>query len=281
MNQHVGVDIGNSGVKAGLLDLANRQVRQPIRLSWKSLVSGKSLGDEKDRSRAFSPREQYWPERLVKELGLEGGSTQWWVGSVNRAATAQLCAYLQDYVNAGARIELLAARDIDLGIDVEVPERVGIDRLLATYAAACEFPERPIIVVEAGTAVTVDLLRGGDHRRGVFCGGAIVPGMPLMMQMLEQGTDLLPGVNVAKQWQPPVIPAKRTEDAMLAGAFAALVGGVVRLVDEYRHRCGEDTRVVASGGDADLFAPCLPGPLTKIDHLVLRGIAWHAARRAS
>ncbi len=99
-------------------------------------------------------------------------------------------------------------------LDVREPMKVGIDRLLAAWGAWMEIERASaVIVVQAGTAVTIDLVDAS----GCFQGGAIMAGVPLALRLLSEGTSKLPLLQAPHDFHAVAIPGKNTEEAMLAG----------------------------------------------------------------
>ena len=75
---------------------------------------------------------------------------------------------------------------------VEVPEKVGADRLLNAVAVnAMRSPETPAIIIDSGTAATVDVVNGN----GAFLGGAILPGVLMGASALHEFTTTLPLID--------------------------------------------------------------------------------------
>ena len=203
----------------------------------------------------------------VEQTGGERPARHWIVSSVQRTTEAHLrrCAQrlgADDYW-------LVAHGDLDLSVEVDYPERVGIDRLLAAQAALEHSPIRPLIVIQAGSAITVDYVQA--PRR--YCGGAIMPGVPMMLRLLSRAADLLPEVAADELLELPDLPGRNTAAAMSAGACSAVVGGVQHLIARYRQLSSAPIPVVLSGGDGPRLAPHLAGPTLTVDHLVLRGLA--------
>lgn len=142
------------------------------------------------------------------------------------------------------------------------PTQLGADRWAALIGAHARFPE-PCVVVNAGTAITVDALAAD----GRFLGGLILPGIELMAGALARGTAGLP--------QQPggfaTFPSS-TGDAIHSGALYAACGAIERM---QRAMCaaGEDApRVVLSGGAAHLIAPLLEPAPAAAPALVLEGL---------
>lgn len=137
---------------------------------------------------------------------------------------AALCA-----LRALQTMQVDSSWDLGLQIDYDDPRRVGIDRLLAAAAAFERAPsEHGALVADAGTAITVDLVDAG----GTFLGGAIAPGLRLMLGSMRTGTSLLPEVELADET--PLI-GKNTPDGMRAGVLhgaAALVDGLCLRIGE-------------------------------------------------
>lgn len=142
---------------------------------------------------------------------------------------------------------LRIGRDVPIPINaaVRAPAKVGQDRLLCALAAWFS-TQGPCVVVDVGTATTVDYI----DAEGVFQGGAIAPGIRMMLDAMHRGTAALPEVafDAAKADAEPI--GKDTEHAMLIGAAESVRGLVVRLIERYAEVIGAYPRVVATGGDA-------------------------------
>jgi len=201
------------------------------------------------------------------------------VASVHDAAAARLEAALAA-VSATSHRPLRQRRighgDLPLVIagEVSAPERVGIDRLCGAAAATLvKTPHRAAIVVDCGTAATVDMLAAD----GTFLGGAILPGPTLMARALADGTSKLPEVAALGASPPPPMPGRSTHEAIAAGIGFGIQGAVARLVAEGQAALGGDAEVILTGGWRGAVRAALPGA-TEIPDLVLHGIALAATR---
>lgn len=159
-------------------------------------------------------------------------------------------------------------------VDVDAPGTVGIDRLLNAVAAnVIRDSGRPVIVVDSGTATTVDAISAD----GVFRGGAILPGFELASRALHQYTALLPYVPVEELDEGSPVVGRNTRDALRSGLFHAQVGAVRELVTEMSQTLSPvaNPHVLLTGGGAHPLAPRLP-KAELVPHLTLQGLVLAA-----
>ena len=159
--------------------------------------------------------------------------------------------------------------NVDLGIDINIdrPEQAGADRLVNAVAAAA-WHNLPAIVIDFGTATTLDLI----GPKGAYEGGIIAPGVNLSIEALYMAAARLPRIAV-KPWQAdmPVLGTD-TISAMQSGVFWGYVGMVEGLLKRLRHSYGADLPAIATGGLAPLFADHFSGPLFVDTDLTLKGL---------
>ena len=242
MNPAVVVDVGNSRIKWG-------------RCAENRVAEMASLPHDEESA---------W-QRQLDAWQIAPGST-WAVSGVQPQVRTKLVEWLE---RLGAKVIVLESFHQLLipVIAVEHPEQVGLDRLLNAVAVnSVRAPDNAAIIIDAGTAVTVDYVDAA----GVFWGGAILPGLRLMAKALHDYTALLPFVEVA-DWVEP--PGRNTEKALQSGIFRAVLGGIDRLVLELMAYAGGPCEVYMAGGDASLLAPYLTCP-TVTPHLQLRESVW-------
>jgi type III pantothenate kinase len=157
------------------------------------------------------------------------------------------------------------------------PELLGCDRWAAMVGAR-QYSEQSCLVVNAGTALTVDALQresaGGSH---TFIGGIIVPGWHMMQQSLLQGTD---GINHALPEGKSGIYAdfpRNTEDAIYTGGLLAMMGAIEQMSLRLQRQADSGIQCMMSGGDALMLAERLRSgavisDIVVIEDLVLRGL---------
>ncbi|MEM9415612.1 MAG: type III pantothenate kinase [Planctomycetota bacterium] len=134
---------------------------------------------------------------------------------------------------------------IPVGRQLDREALVGEDRLL-NAAAAYDKLKQACVIVDAGTAMTIDLVDG----EGTFHGGAITPGAQLMLDALGQRAAQLPEIELRK---PEEVVGHNTAEAMLSGVFYGMRGIVRELVEQYATETGQYPLVIATGGDAQVL----------------------------
>jgi len=183
--------------------------------------------------------------------------------SVDPRWTKELLRAL-DRMGASRILEVNAKIEFPFEILVDRPSKTGPDRFAAA-AGVVAFGMREAIVVDAGTAITVDVL----SKKG-FLGGAIFPGTGLLYRALRDGTAALPLVAGSGDAVRP--PGRNTRDAIAAGVEAGAAGAVRELVALSRRSVSKNARVwVTGGGGAGLAERLVSGARYEPD-LVLRGL---------
>jgi type III pantothenate kinase len=130
-----------------------------------------------------------------------------------------------------------------IAILTDNPREVGADRIANAVAAHALTGDSPVVVVDFGTAITVDAVSG----KGEYLGGAIAAGMDTSAAALFQATAQLPRVELVA---PPTSIGKNTVASVQSGIIygtAALVDGLVERVSK---ELGGDADVIATGGFA-------------------------------
>jgi len=137
-------------------------------------------------------------------------------------------------------------------------DQLGADRW-AALIGAWSILRRPCLVVTAGTATTVDFLRGD----GRFVGGAILPGLELMKRSLARNTAGLALARGRFSAEP-----RNTADAIETGCLLAQAGAIERAFATMEHGAA----CVLAGGAARRIARHLSIPVRLVDNLVLEGL---------
>ncbi|MBN1853449.1 MAG: type III pantothenate kinase [Pirellulales bacterium] len=268
---YIAVDIGNSRIKVGRFEAVRLHPADPLPEPIDSLILN---ADAVLASKTLPPTLQRW---LNVESSMPAGSPNplsdapWFLASVNRRLLRRLRTALRQTMTGP--IHQLSHTDLPLILRVDMPNRVGIDRLLLAVAVnRIRHSSRPAILIDLGTAITVDLIAAD----GAFEGGAILPGIGMAAQALAEQTDALPQSRLVELCQPPPAIGKSTLAAIEAGLYWGAIGGIRELIARYSAQLEQVPELFLTGGAApqvaDLFAHA-GQPVCYMPNLVLSGIA--------
>ncbi|MBR2344990.1 MAG: type III pantothenate kinase [Lentisphaeria bacterium] len=167
---------------------------------------------------------------------------------------------------AGENIEFISAVNHRSAVDFSAVNTatLGADRV-ANAIALAELYDLPGVVIDCGTAVTMEVV-DADKR---FRGGAIAPGRKLMRQALHCGTGQLPEVPLYEKV--PELPGCNTPDAISFGIDRGIIG-MVREFVESAARMFPLKSVVLTGGDAGFLAFEFPDAIIADEFFTLTGI---------
>lgn len=136
------------------------------------------------------------------------------------------------------------ATEMPVAFEYDDPTHLGIDRKIAAVGAMTLYPGEPVLVVDAGTALTKDVV---DGYRG-FIGGSISPGLRMRLSALHSATALLPEIGMTDCGQLPVL-GRSTRDSIMAGAMQGMLDEVEMMM--IRLRTKGVGRVIFCGGDGE------------------------------
>ena len=261
----IAVDIGNTRIKLGLFRLDGA-------VGFPEPETTLHLDDQQPEfDRLGSWLAAACPPLPFSQEEREPSRLRWHIGSVNRPAASRLIDWLRDHRPAD-EIVLLTSGDLPLTVRLPRPDMVGVDRLIDAVAVnRLRTPGRKAVVVDSGSAITVDLIDAD----GAFCGGAILPGIAMSARALHEFTDLLPLIDAAELHEPPALGTD-TIAAMRSGLFWGAVGAVRELVEQL---AGGDAQVFLTGGAGSAVAQQLGTTVQFVPHLTLAGIALAAYSR--
>jgi type III pantothenate kinase len=197
------------------------------------------------------------------------------LGSVVPPLTTTTRAMVERYFGVRA-LTIGPGIEIGMPILIENPPELGADRIVNGIAAYEKFGRaagRPLVVVDFGTATTLDAVTA----KGEYLGGAICPGVQISADALFQRAARLPRIDVKK---PANVIGRTTVAAMESGLFYGYVGMVEGLVRRMDKELGGNSLCVATGGLAEVIAPETPLIQHVDPDLTLQGlrIVWERNR---
>jgi type III pantothenate kinase len=280
----IAVDIGNARMKVGVFDA----------------IFGNGLPEPTGTLALDGQSPQF--DGLISWLSdLADLKLSWLLASVNRPSATGLIQWLRNHRPDDA-VTLLSAGDLPLAVRLKRPDMVGIDRLVDAVAVNhLRESGRTAVIVDVGTAITVDLVSAD----GAFLGGSILPGLAMSARALHDMTDLLPLIDVAELSDPPLALGTSTESAMRSGLFWGTVGAIRQLIEQlgsmkcatasrkqcdenpvtasvpllHQKQCNEERytitrpQIFLTGGAGATVADLLGPEAQYIPHLTLSGIA--------
>jgi type III pantothenate kinase len=153
-----------------------------------------------------------------------------------------------DYLNNlySTCIELDHFTAIPLENRYRTPETLGYDRIAAAVGAYTIYPDRTVLVIDAGTAITYDIVTA----KGEFLGGNISPGLEIRFKSLHKYTTRLPHLERPEE-KPPLV-GNSTREAIQSGVVNGLMFEVDGFIETISQKYPK-LQVVLTGGDANYF----------------------------
>ncbi|MBT8114757.1 MAG: type III pantothenate kinase [Arenicella sp.] len=189
-----------------------------------------------------------------------------WISSVGEPSVLSIiCNWVESQFSIQPNLVAVSEECCGLRNAYHDQLRLGVDRWVAAVGAEAMASGKDIIIIDAGTAVTVDWL----SRKGVFEGGAILPGYELMQKSLVGNTA---GVEADLALTRRIV-GKTTTECVNSGLSYGLAGAVDRIVQEMQKHLDTDNVVVLTGGGAEKLATHLFVEHIVEPHLVLLGLA--------
>lgn len=142
---------------------------------------------------------------------------------------------------------LVMTHETSLPIKVvyKTPQTLGLDRVAAAVAAASLYPREAVLVVDAGTALTIDVVDGESQ----FVGGNISPGLAIRFKSLNEFTGALPLVEYGVSDATPIFGYDTTtaiRSGVVNGIVAEITSSFEKAAEEYNCK-----RIVLTGGDSE------------------------------
>jgi type III pantothenate kinase len=224
------VDIGNTNITLGLFEGSELGPR------WRLATDHERMPDE-------------FLLQLVGLLSYAGVSREQIDGAAIASVVPPLTAKWVEVCRQGLSHEpLVVDRTVKTGVTIlyEDPGAVGADRVVDAVAAYRLYGG-PACIVDFGTATTFDAISSD----GEYLGGAISPGIGIAAQALFERTAKLPRVELGR---PPSAIGRNTVHSMQSGLLFGYVGLVEGMVDRFRQELGAETKVIGTGGLAEVIS---------------------------
>ena len=175
-------------------------------------------------------------------------------------------------VDIYSRFHLLSHNShLPITIDYDTPETLGMDRVAAVVGASVLCPDSPLVVVDAGSCITIDYLDATNHYRG----GAILPGINMRFKAMNQFTAALPLVTLSDDELRGAISTpmtgRSTRDSLVSGVCNAAIYEIEGFMRDYE-KLSPGVKLFLTGGDAVFFANRLFFPNFANSNLLFMGL---------
>lgn len=226
------VDVGNTQTHLGVFD------REEIAHEWRASTDARRTADE--LALLFGEFLQLGGLSFSSQISAVA------ISSVVPRATQELREMTDRYFGFSA---IVVEPGIKTGVSIvtDSPREVGADRIANAVAAHTMFPDSHKVIVDFGTAITVDAVSA----KGEYLGGAIAPGLDTAASALFSSTAQLPRVELV---EPLGAIGKGTVASVQSGILYGTAGLVDGLVDRVVDELGGPARVIATGGMAQVLA---------------------------
>ena len=146
----------------------------------------------------------------------------------------------------------------------KTPETLGKDRLASAVAGFNQFPGQPVLIVNAGTALTYDLV----SEDGEYLGGSISPGMNMRFNALHTFTRQLPLLSYSEI---DFLVGNTTDGSVLSGVINGMTTEIEGMIACYQKEY-QGIKVILSGGDLNYFVNRLKISIFALPNIVIYGL---------
>ncbi len=144
------------------------------------------------------------------------------------------------------------------------PETLGKDRVAAAAAAIKIFPGHNVLVVDAGTSITYDIVTA----RKEYLGGGISPGIRMRLKALHTFTDKLP---LIENVETAPLPGNNTKESISSGVLNGVLYEVDGFISSYSEQY-KPLKIIISGGDYKYFDKKLKNSIFATPNIVMQGL---------
>jgi type III pantothenate kinase len=249
------IDIGNSTVRLGLFP----DETDPGLLLTRTLASTQNSLEgslRKELGRLLAEASASVSDNILshREVGVIISSV---VPKINRVVINILKKYY-------AKPFFVDPKSAGLKFRAPFPEKVGSDRI-ANAVAGFSITGKPTAIVDFGSATTISVV----GKRRTFIGGAIMPGLDMMADMLASRTAKLPDIKIAR---PDKALGSDTSSAITAGIVLGTAGAVMKIVSSIEEETGLQLCLIITGGRLEIVSPFLERTHLALPDLIFEGL---------
>jgi type III pantothenate kinase len=197
-----------------------------------------------------------WLEKQLADKNINAA-----ILSSTRGNHPEILAYLQSKYFS---IDFNHETHLPIQNHYATPQTLGRDRIAAVCGAQFLYPNQNVLVIDAGTCITLDAIT----KNGDYYGGSIHPGISMRFKALNNYTGKLP---LVKRQNMHDFVGDSTENSILVGVVFATIKEIEGMMSEYKVKYGE-LIVIITGGDASFFESQMKSKIFAHSNLVLAGL---------
>ncbi len=204
---------------------------------------------------------------VVQEHGVEAVI----VSTVRKQDDKEIALLIKGLNDAGLKI-ITAGPHLKLPVKIlyKTPQSLGTDRIASAVAAHSMFPGGDVLVINAGTCLTLDFV----NSKGEYLGGTISPGLRMRFRALGDYTANLPFIDSEKGESLEkglALPGHTTVDSIKLGVIAGMAAEIDGLIGLWKEKIRK-INVILSGGDIKTFDKKLKNRIFAVENIVLLGL---------
>ena len=146
----------------------------------------------------------------------------------------------------------------------ETPSTLGVDRIALVSASVYKYPDKNVLIIDAGTCITYDFIT----KQNKYLGGAISPGIRMRYKSLHNLTANLPLLDTK---QPKKLVGNSTNESIHSGIINGILKEMDGIVSEYEKKY-QDLTVILTGGDTKFLSKQLKSSIFANSNFLLEGL---------
>jgi len=228
------IDVGNTRIKTAVFDDGK-------------MVHNESLNNEIFVSETINIIKKYHCKNAIISS----------VGFINKSQIDKL----RDEINL---IELDYCTKVPFVNNYASPKTMGVDRIALVSSAISKYPNKNVLIIDAGTCITFDFI----NYEGNYYGGAISPGLQMRYKALHSFTEKLPLLEPVEKSE---LIGNSTETSMHSGVINGAISEIDGIINQYRKK-NTNLTVVLTGGDINFLANRLKNGIFANPNFLLEGL---------
>lgn len=228
------IDVGNTRIKTAVFD------------------DGKMIHNESLTNNSFVSE----AKKIVKKYKCTSAIISS-VGSVNKSQIDELRAEI-------SLIELDYDTKVPFVNKYATPKTLGVDRIALVSSAISKYPNKNVLIIDAGTCITYDFV----NNEGNYYGGAISPGLQMRYKALNVFTENLPLLEPSEIVE---LIGNSTETSIHSGIINGVINEIDGVIEQYRKK-NTDLTIVLTGGDIKFLSNRLKNGIFANPNFLLEGL---------